>query len=237
MRAIVSVMHGNVTHSGVGVEVAYGSNADRLKASMEAHGETVIAWRNEWPPESPAHDDVHYAFKPFALSAAAKSCQVLMWADTSIVPIRPLGALWDLIESKGYWFSENLPHGSTGKAWTCGQWTSDAALEPLDITREESFTFPHIIGTAFGLDLRHEIARRFLDEYMRLAKGTAFYGGWSNSDRSLSRDPRVLGHRHDQTAASVIAWRLGMKLTTPPAWIVDGIPATDDTVLEIRREN
>ena len=26
----------------------------------------------------------------------------------------------------------------------------------------------------------------------------------------------MLGHRHDQTAASVIAWRLRMKLTDPP---------------------
>jgi len=26
----------------------------------------------------------------------------------------------------------------------------------------------------------------------------------------------VRGHRHDQTAASVIAWRLGFELTNPP---------------------
>jgi len=28
----------------------------------------------------------------------------------------------------------------------------------------------------------------------------------------VSLDHRVLGHRHDQTAAGVIAWRLGMTL-------------------------
>jgi hypothetical protein len=228
-------MAGNVTHWGVPVNDVYGKNADRLQTSMESLGETVVTWRGEWPPGSPSHDQMHYAFKPFALRAAAERNQVLLWADTSIVPIRPLAPLWDLIEAQGYWFSENLPHGSAGRAWSCGEWTSDEALAQLGITREESFTFAHIIGTAFGLDLRHDIARQFLSEYLRLARGTAFNGAWSNADGKLSSDPRVIGHRHDQTAASVIVWRLGMKLTTPPAWIVDGIPATDATVLEIKR--
>ncbi len=230
MRAIV-----NVTIGGRTVE-PYGPLADRLKEKMEALGETVISWRDQWPSGCPTHDETPYAFKAFALKQASKTHRSLLWADASIIPLGPLDRLWDLIESQGYWFSENLPHGEYGRPWTCGQWTADSALEPLGITREQSFTFPHIIGTAFGLDLRYGIARDFLSEYYRLAReGTAFRGVWSNHDRGLSRDRRVLGHRHDQTAASVLAWRLGMKLTTPPTWIVDGIPPTEETVLEIKR--
>ena len=232
MRAVVTV-----TAGGPGVEIAYGPLADRLKAAMEAQGENIIAWRNELPAGCPPHDATPYAFKPWSLAEAAESCLTLLWADASIVPIRPLDNLWNLIETQVYWFSANLPQGSTGRAWTCGEWTSDAALEPLGITREQAFQIPHIIGTAFGLDLRHEIARAFLAEYLRMAQeGTAFRGDWSNEKwGNVSKDRRVLGHRHDQTAASVIAWRLGMKLTRPPAWIVDGIPPTDETALEIRR--
>lgn len=231
MRAVVTV-----TAGGPDSEIAYGPLADRLNAAMGMQGETVLAWRDCWPEGCPSHDDTPFAFKPFALSEVAKDHPMLMWCDASVIPIRPLAPLWDLIETQGYWFSANLPHGETGRVWTCGEWTADSALGPLGITREQAFQIPHVIGTAFGLDLRHAIAREFLGEYLRLAQeGTAFRGPWNNVGLRASQDPRVLGHRHDQTAASVIAWRLGMKLTTPPEWIVDGIPPTDETVLEIRR--
>lgn len=236
MRAVVNVTYGDVTHSGASVEVAYGAMADRLKSAMEAQGEKVLMTRDKLPRFSPPQDDTPYAFKAFAMACAEDHHDVLLWCDASVVPIRPLAPLWKLIETQGYWFSENLPHGTTDRAWTCGEWTADSALEPLGITREEAFEIPHVIGTAFGLDMRHRIAQDFLAEYLRLAReGTAFRGPWTNAGFRASQDPRVLGHRHDQTAASVIAWRLGMRLTTPPAWIVDGIPPTDETVLEIRR--
>jgi hypothetical protein len=227
MRAVVNVSFG---------DDRFLSNHNRLEQALGQRGENLLSLR-EVPPNFPSHKETPFAFKAFAIDKAVRAgAQTIIWADASIVPVRPLAPLWGLIESQGYWFSENLPHGSGGAAFTNGQWTADSALEPLGITREESFTFPHVIGTAFGLDLRHEIARRFLEEYLRLAKdGTAFRGPIWNHSRQASKDPRVLGHRHDQSAASVLAWRLGMKLTRPPAWIVDGIPATEETVLEIRR--
>ena len=219
MRAVVNVSFGLAR---------FRTNHARLEAILAGQAEQLLSWDGVLPHGSPTHQTTPYAFKAYALqNAALQGYQTLLWMDASVVPIQRFGKLWDLVERQGYWFSENLPHGSTGPCFTNGQWTSDAALAPLGISREESFTFPHVIATAFGLDLRHEIARRFLEEYLRLAKeGTAFQGQWSNHGGCLSSDPRVLGHRHDQTAASVIAWRLGMALTTPPAWIVDGIPAT-----------
>lgn len=225
MRAVVNVSIGE----------RFMANHARLEQALKQQGENFISWR-ELPPGSPPHEDTPFAFKAFALQNAADSgVKTMLWFDSSIIPIRSLVPLWQLVESQGYWFSENYPHGSPYGPWTNGQWTSDAALVPLGISRQESFTFPHIIGTAFGLDLRHDTARIFLAEYLRLAQGSAFCGGWSNHDRSLSSDPHVLGHRHDQTAASVLCWKLCMKLTKPPAWIVDGIPSTEQTILEIRR--
>jgi hypothetical protein len=226
MRAVVNVSFGE----------RFLLNGSRLERALTAQGENLIRWHG-LPFGSPTHEETPFAFKAFALhSALEQGATVLLWADSSIVPLQSLDPLWALIEQQGYWFSENFPHGRRFGPWTNGQWTSDAALVPLGITRAESFTFPHVIATAFGLDTRQAIAQQFLAEYLRLAtEGTAFQGGLSNHDLSMSKDRRVLGHRHDQTAASVIAWRLGMLLTKPPAWIVDGIPATADTILEIRR--
>ena len=39
---------------------------------------------------------------------------------------------------------------------------------------------------------------------------------WRNTPETPCGDAGVLGHRHDQTALSVIAWQQGLKLTNPP---------------------
>jgi hypothetical protein len=187
-------------------------------------------WGYHLPPGSPTHEDVPYAFKIYAIkNMMEEGIPAIMWMDSSIVPQAPLNPLWELIERQGYWFSANPP-------WDCGQFTCDAALPALGISREEAFNIPHVMATAFGLDFRHDITREFYTEYMRLVnEKTAFRGAWNNRNKAASSDPRVLGHRHDQTVASVLAWRLGMTLTTPPEFIVDGGKPTDRTILEIHR--
>lgn len=80
------------------------------------------------------------------------------------------------------------------------------------------------MATTFGLNLRHPLGDAFLEEYVRLAKTNAFCGPWTNTNnpewekwrQDPSRmgpcgPPDVLGHRHDQTAASMLVWKLGMK--------------------------
>ena len=96
-----------------------------------------------------------------------------------------------------------------------GEYCSDAALETLEIEREESFDMPCCWATVMGFDVRHPNARAFLARWQALSMdGQTFPGpkwsgvfGWP---KTASADPRVKGHRHDQTAASVIALKLGM---------------------------
>jgi hypothetical protein len=74
------------------------------------------------------------------------------------------------------------------------------------------------------LNLGHPLGIEFLRRWQDAAReGTAFRGiieslrtretyhsvKWNTSGR-VSRDPRVLGHRHDQSVAGVLAGRLGM---------------------------
>jgi hypothetical protein len=63
-----------------------------------------------------------------------------------------------------------------------------------------------------GLNFTHEAANKFLDEWEITAKNGSFIGAWINDNLEVSPDLRVRGHRHDQTAASVIACKLGMDL-------------------------
>lgn len=125
------------------------------------------------------------------------------------------------------------------------QYTEETALPPEYIAdigmaraRRTNRTIEHVVATSFGISLEHTIGRAFLEEYYRLAsETTAFCGPWTNlanlpnddvghDIRRLSRcgPADVRGHRHDQTAASVIAWRLGMKLTSAPDIFAYGRP-------------
>ena len=100
--------------------------------------------------------------------------------------------------------------------------------------RGENKKIPHVVATTFGISLDHPTGRAILAEYFRLASTTkAFCGPWTNFNSlptmedgktvevPLSQYARtapcgpsdVRGHRHDQTAASLIAWRMGMRLT------------------------
>jgi hypothetical protein len=172
---------------------------------------------------------VPYAFKAYALEDLRKEgADLVIWADACIVPIRSMEPLWEKIERDGYWFMRN--------GYTNYEWTADSAYPDLfpelvrgSLAREVNKTIPHVVATSFGLNLQSEIGKAFLDEYYRLASTTrALCGPWQNSNapnvagRNTDRwsapcgPPDVSGHRHDQTAASVIAWRLGMKLTEWP---------------------
>lgn len=229
-RAIISIAKG---------QRRYLENQTRLMDSLRRLGEEafIAYWQECLPVGSPPHEETPYAFKAFALQEMMdQGYDTMLWTDCSVVPVRPLDALWELIETQGYWLSENLPHGTvSAESWNCSQWTCDSAL-PLLGSREWLSQVPHVITSAFGLCMNYGSARQFQAEFLRMAKdGRAFRGPWSNEHGEASSDSRVLGHRHDQTVASVLAYHLGMKLTRPPQWIVDGVQPTEETVIELCR--
>ncbi len=215
------------------VNVAYGEHylrgQERLRAALRMEASAALLW-----PEVPlAWPQVPYGFKPAALKSAERAgADVVLWLDAAVKIVRPLKPLWERIERDGYWFAEN--------AWNNYEWTADSAYPALFPTygdwgvagevsryaRNINRSVPHVIACAFGLNLRSAVGEHFLHEYFRLASETsAFCGPWSNRNytgnvlrqseaRTAPCGPAdVIGHRHDQTAASVISWRLGMKLT------------------------
>jgi hypothetical protein len=95
----------------------------------------------------------------------------------------------------------------------------------ITMARDENKLIPHVVATTFGISLTHPLGKAFLDEYYRLASETkAFCGPWWNlnhkdcptSRAAVCGPSDVRGHRHDQSCASVIAWRLGFVLSDPP---------------------
>jgi hypothetical protein len=183
---------------------------ERIRHDLAAHGfqGDFIAWDNTYPAGSPTIEEAPFAFKPFCFQEAqTRGYNLVLWVDSSIKIKRPIDPLFKLIKEEGYLiFRENH---------TVGEFCKDDALAPLGITREESFSMMCCWACVVGMDLDNKCSSEFLAQWKTLASdGLTFPGpkwsgikGWR---RTASIDPRVKGHRHDQTAASVVALRLGM---------------------------
>jgi hypothetical protein len=147
--------------------------------------------------------------------------------------VRSLEPLWEKIETEGCWISRNGFSNAT--------WTADSAYQDLAVTRDENAGIEHVVATTFGLNLAHPTGKAIFDEYLRLAQTSAFKGPWWNSngpDRGKAGAApcgpvSTRGHRHDQTALSVVAWRNSVELTSAPKWFAyrDNKPPNPESVL------
>lgn len=186
----------------------------RLRRSFS--DETVLCWTNAYPPGSPQHHENPYAFKAHGIKAAQDAgYDLVLWADACILPHGSIEPLWDRIAECGYWISNN---GFRNSEWTCKE-----AYPLLGVTEGENRQIPHVVATTFGLNLRSEVGAAAFAEYFRLAQNGSFRGPWTGGVG--------VQHRHDQTALSVVAYRLGMVLTNPPAWFSYRGGETAETVL------
>lgn len=188
----------------------YSRGISRIRAGLAKTGYQggFLAWDQCYPDGSPTVEEAHGAFKPFCFAVAqAQGYRLVLWLDAGIRIRRSLDPLFESIKRKGYLIFR--------ERHSAGEYCKDDALGPLGITREESLAIPSCWAAVIGLDFESPKAVEFLRQWKeRASDGVTFPGpkwsgvkGWP---RSASQDARVKGHRHDQTAASVIAYQLGM---------------------------
>lgn len=225
----------------------YVKGQHRLTASMNSMGQFCVKWDNALPPGCPPHRERPYAFKSYAIQwAMSRGFTRIMWCDASIVPIRPLAPIWEHAAEHGAWLSNN--------GFTNYEWTADSAYPDLfpeyfvpgaepAVAREVNKLIKHVVGGVIAIDLNRPNGVLFAEEYVRLGTQTkAFCGPWSNimhtdaqgggGDYFGACGPAdVRGHRHDQTALSVIAWRLGIPLTDPPKYFCYRGGESHETIL------
>jgi hypothetical protein len=179
-----------------------------------------------WPPGSfpagcPPHWEAPFAFKPFCFAEARqRGVDLALWMDAACIAVRSLESLFREIDRRGQLLFQNGTR-------RLGEWASDEALARFDIGREQAMSIPEVNAATLGLDLRSAVGREFLDRWLEAAQhGVAFRGVpealrtgedyqdvKSNRALRVSADPRVRGHRHDQTVAGILAYRLGLPLT------------------------
>ena len=143
---------------------------------------------------SPSHAESPYEFKLFAIEAGWKYDDICLWVDSSFWRVGDLSKIEELIIRDGYFMSE--------AGHFVGRWTNQFTKNYFRVNEEEmkQETGGMIMFSAglLGLNRRSEIAQEFFSQWKEAAKAGCFKGDYSN-------------HRHDQSSASIIAQRLGMK--------------------------
>ena len=233
--------------------VSYANTAHYVKGLQRLHrslDRPEVGWNKgislmlttKLPDRCPPHSDHPYAFKAYmiadAISAGAKR---ILWADSSIICNGPLDEIFEIATREGAWISKN--------GWSNYQWTADSAYQylypgvPIEHAKEFNREVPHVVATTFCVDVGHRWGEWLFHEYLRLSTSGAFRGPWFNknapqhslipkSDRVYECGPAdVLGHRHDQTALSVLAEQLNLPLTDPPAYFAYAGNQRSDTLL------
>jgi hypothetical protein len=187
----------------------YPRGQNRLLESLNVvgyHGNTMfIAGERKLGCKS--HQENPYSFKTHILLKAKNTGhRFLLWCDCSVWAVVNPQPVFDLIEKQG--------HILIDSGWSTGQWCTDSAMEKFGATRDELMAMPMISSGFVGLDMHNPKSVDFLNQWHTYSQSGVFAGAWTNENQQCSSDPRVLGHRHDQTAASFLANKLDMKISS-----------------------
>jgi hypothetical protein len=178
---------------------------DRLGSSLLLHSPDIdtLFWTNVLPDGSPSHSDKPYAFKMFAIQEAIRlGYDSIIWIDASIFAIKDVTPIFEYIEKNDYIFFANS---------ILGLFSSDNCLSHFNITRESAMGMTELMGCCFGLNLKSKKCLEFVEECTNHAMdGICFPGDWKNDRLQVSADPKVFGHRHDQTVMTILAHKMGM---------------------------
>lgn len=152
------------------------------------------------------HSKTPYAFKLFCLKEVEKKgYDSVLWLDASFWAIQEIGSLFEMIEKEGHVLQDS--------GYPLGQWSSDASLRYMNISREEAFDLNMFSGGLMGYNLACPKTKKFIDEYYKYAvEGIPFRGAWTNEHQEVSKDVRVRGHRHDMVVGTILTHRMGLKI-------------------------
>lgn len=169
----------------------YKPGQKRLSESLNGHKQLML---NSYASiGSPTHQESPYEFKIHAIEAAFEVDPIVLYCDASFWAVGDLGKIEKTIKEDGYLLCE-------AGAWV-GDWTNEFTRNYFKLTKAEASVpgglFMFSAGFV-GLNKDSDMAMEFFRQWKESGKAGCFRGSHTN-------------HRHDQSAGSIIAQRLGMK--------------------------
>jgi hypothetical protein len=159
----------------------------RLADSVTGHAD-VILYNDYNFIKSPTHQESPYEFKVHSIESAFQFGDIVLWCDASLFLVGDLSKIETIIKRDGYFMEEA---GHYVKDWCNAHTRKYFGLKP-----EESGMTMFSAGL-LGLDRNNPLAMEFFEQWKSAALAGCFKGSWND-------------HRHDMTAGSIIAHRMGL---------------------------
>ena len=209
-----------IVSCGIGTEYQEALQSTRLHCEKNV----PEAWRlfyRDYPLGCPSQEEAQYAFKIFALRRAmGAGFRTLLWMDSCFQPLRSIQPLWEEIREKGWYVPQQ------GDAML-SEWCSDEFLERTSTKRSDVEQVHLVYSGIVGLDMYHPVAKRIWQMWESMYGAGLFNGCHLNKPGEprepwglkwqghVSDDPGVRGHRHDESALSLVLHLLGLTPRLP----------------------
>lgn len=187
----------------IGVGGWYADGIKRLERSLIHHGWSGgMELHTHYPKGCPTHQDDPYGFKVWAIeNARSKGYDRVLWLDASAWAIGNPLPVFQRAETEGHYFWTS--------GYKSGNWCSDECLDYFGVTRDQAMNIDMLYALVMCLDFRSDRTKLFFDDLKRSLRDGMFRGPWKADGHP---DERYLGHRHDQSCASLIAHKYGMSI-------------------------
>ena len=189
-----------------GIGGHYVSGIDRLERSLiyEGWAGDMRFWRNEYPIGCPEHGgDGQYNFKPFCFQEVFNNgYKVVVWADASFWNVKNPMPLFDYVNDNGLYFFKS--------GYSLAETATDKLLDFSGVTREELVNVSEFATGLIGINIDNPKGKEFFEQWEYYRKNGMF-GGSRVHDLNDSQHPLFKFSRQDQSAASMILYKMGIK--------------------------
>jgi hypothetical protein len=213
---ILSPIHGKFVKYRTDVAVAcfasgiYAAHAKELMKTFTTYNPDirVFVFTDESEIGSPKHQENPYAFKYHAIRKVhAMGYPIVLWCDSILKLQKSIEPLIQEVSSVGVYLQDDI--------WKTGQFANDRCLEYFGVTRDEAMNIQSIWACFMGFDFRSSLAIEFMNQWKAAMDAGIFKGRHQNTGNTESRDPRCLGHRHDQSCAELISYQMKLPHSLP----------------------
>lgn len=192
----------------VGVGGHYVAGIDRLERSLyyEGWGGDMRFWRNEYPFGSKEHGgDGQYNFKVHAFQEqflAGK--KVVVWADASFWCVKNPMPLFDYVNDNGLYFFKS--------GYLLAETATDKLCDYAGVSRQELIDnqVSEFATGLIGVNYDNPKGKEFFDTWRQYMEDGMF-GGSRFHDLNDSSHPMFKFSRQDQSAASMVLYKMGIK--------------------------
>lgn len=189
-----------------GIGGHYVAGIDRLERSLyyEGWGGDMRFWRNEYPIGCPAHGgDGQYNFKPFCFRDAFNDGhKVAVWADASFWCVKNPMPLFDYVNEFGLYFFKS--------GYSLAETATDKLLQYAGVSREELYDVSEFATGLVGINISNPNGKTFFEQWEQY-RADGMFGGNRAHDLNDSQHPKFRFSRQDQSAASMILYKMGIK--------------------------